>query len=125
MRDTADPALAKAEADLKRVDEEIERATKERDEIIAFIRRHKMYATTTTQTHRAWGAKPQKDETLVEAIEAILNASPLPMLVPDIVSALNARGRKINSVDPARLISSMMSRSDHFSFEKGRGWSIA
>lgn len=123
MSDTGDPALAKAEADLRRVDEEIERATKERDEIVAFIRRHKMYAAA--QPRRRSVAKPQKDETLVEAIEAIINDAGAPMSVPDIVEALDVRGKKMNSDDPARLVSSVMSRNERFSYERGIGWSLA
>ena len=117
-----DPTLTQAEIDLRRAEEAIERATKERDEIAAYIRRHKMYAGVVNGEHKP--RKALKDETLIEALEAVFTASNTAMLVPEIVTALKARGRKMNSVNPMATVSSILSRSEQFQYEKGRGWTF-
>jgi hypothetical protein len=122
MSDFQDPTLAQAEADLRKAEEAIERATKDRDEILAFIRRHKMYASASPLQKSL--QKSVKDETMAESIEAVLGAATAPMLVPDIVAALKARGRKFTSADPAGHVSTTMSRNERFSYEKGIGWSL-
>jgi len=122
MNGQPDPTLAQADIDLRKAEDAIERATKERDEIAAFIRRHKMYASMSNGERQHH--KSAKDETMLEALEAVLSASNAPMIVPDIVSALKARGRKLTSAKPAAHVSSILSRSEQFHFEKGRGWTF-
>jgi hypothetical protein len=122
MGELHDPTLAQAETDLQRAEESIARATKERDEIAAFIRRHKMYASASLP--RNLQQKSVKDETMAEAIEAVLASANAPMLVPDIVAALKVRGRKFKSADPAAHVSTTMSRNERFGYEKGIGWSL-
>jgi hypothetical protein len=122
MSNQPDPTLMQAEIDLQKAEEAIERATKERDEITAFIRRHKMYASISNggRQHQ----KPATDETMVQALEAILSASEGPMFVPDVISVLKARGRKLTAVKPEAAVSSILSRSKQFKFQKGRGWTL-
>ena len=136
MNNRPDDRLAKAEADLKkeeaairRADDTIERATKEkleaienRDEIAAYIRRSKMYEEPSNVKERH--QKSATDETMAESLEAILSASSEPMLVPEILSALTARGRKLTAANPMAHVSSILSRSQQFKFEKGRGWTF-
>jgi hypothetical protein len=123
MNNQPDPTLAKAEIDLRNAEEAIERATKERDEIAAFIRRHKMYAALSSGVRQP--QRGAKDETMAEALEAILSASNAAMSVSDILSALKARGRKMNSENPIANVSSILSRNkEQFQYEQGRGWTL-
>lgn len=120
MTNTQDAVLAQAEADLERAEAAIERATKDRDEILAFIRRHKMYAPMPRPSERSL-----RDLTMAQAIEAVLRASNAPMSVPDIVEALETGGKRFSSGNPAAHVSTTLSRNDQFSFERGVGWSLA
>lgn len=122
MSNQTDPALVQALIDLQMAEDAIERATMERDEIAAYIRRHKKYASSANGVRR--GKKSIKDETMAESLEAVLSASDVPMLVPDIVSALQERGRSLTSANPAAHISSSLSRGEQFKYEKGIGWTF-
>lgn len=123
MNNQSDPTLAKAEIDLRNAEEAIERATKERDEIAAFIRRHKMYAALSSGIRQHQRAA--KDETMAEALEAILSASNTAMAVSDILAALKARGRKMNTENPVANVSSILSRNKEiFQYEQGQGWTL-
>lgn len=122
MTSYSDPTLAKAEADLRKAEELIERATKDRDEIAAFIRRHKMYSSPASSYRGT--QKAVRDETMAEALEAVLSEANAPLLVPDIIAALKTRGRKFTSANPAAHVSSILSRSEQFHYEKGIGWTF-
>lgn len=125
MSEFHDPTLAQAEDDLRKAEEAIERATKERDEIAAFIRRHKMYASASASTLTKPQPKSVNDETMAGAIKAVLGAASAPMSVPEIVAALKARGRKFTSANPAAHVSTTLSRNEQFTYEKDIGWSLS
>ncbi len=136
MNGQPDDPLVKAEADLQkeeaaiqRADDTIERATREkleatknRDEIAAFLRRYKMYGEPFDNRQRHKKAAP--DETMAQSLEAVLSASSGPVLIPEILSALKARGRRMTAANPTAHVSSILSRNDQFHYEKGIGWTF-
>lgn len=109
--------LERAKQDLERAEEKLVRALRERNDILFFIRKFELYDADNFQLS-------DSETTLSEEIESILAGANGPMLVSEIVERLKTAGREIHSPNPVAIVSTTLSRSKKFFFEKGRGWSV-
>lgn len=109
--------IERAKQDLERAEDRILRAVREKNEILSFIKRYELYDDESFSI-------TESEKTLAQEIELILSGANGPMLSSEIVERLKAAGREINSSNPTGIVSTTLSRSKKFAFEKGKGWTF-
>ena len=120
--------LAKAHADLERLDDVIrrardtmERAAREREEIAIFIRLHERYSKGGTSVSTPVGIATKQDVVRAKAAD-IIRAHGARMSIQELYDSLVAAGVEIAGKQPKANLAGMLSRDDrHFEYDKEKG----
>ena len=124
------PDIATATADLERLDdtirraqETIDRAIKERQEIAIFLRLHERYAVGGSAPVLGRGAMSSKAEIVRSESREIILAHGRRMPIQRIFDDLVAKGIEIAGDQPKANLAGILSRDkDHFEYRKPEGW---